>query len=171
VVPKEGIELFKQLTQRGVSIEISTNSLASTDNLMAFSGYYNQREELLEAGVGIYEFKPHPQIQTDLIERYPELKNKNPIFAIHAKSMVIDGETVFIGSFNLDPRSANLNTEVGALIHNKTLAKQLETAIKQDMKETNSWIISEDQNPDDEVSFSKCLKLYLMKILPLESIL
>jgi putative cardiolipin synthase len=171
VVPKGGIKLFKQLVKRGVSVNIITNSLTSTDNLMAFSGYHKQRDKLLKAGVEIFEFKPHPTIQAELIERYPQLKDKNPIFALHAKSMVIDGATIYIGTFNVDPRSANLNTEVGVLINNKVLAWQLETTIKQDMATSNSWAISEDENPDKEAPFSKRLKLHGYKLLPTKSIL
>jgi len=63
IMPKGGIELFKSLTKRGVRIRISTNSLASTDNIAAFSGYHRQRARLLNAGVELYEFKPHPGIQ------------------------------------------------------------------------------------------------------------
>ena len=68
IMPEGGIELFKQLVDRGVRIRISTNSLASTDNIQAFSGYYGQRDDLLEAGVELYEFNPHPAIEYELID-------------------------------------------------------------------------------------------------------
>nr|WP_320116822.1 phospholipase D family protein [uncultured Desulfuromonas sp.] len=113
VMPEGGLELFEELIKKGVKVRISTNSLLSTDNLQAFSGYSNQREDLLEAGIEVFEFQPHPRIQQHLMERYPKLKEKAPVFAIHAKTLVIDGEKLFVGTFNLDPRSANLNTEVG----------------------------------------------------------
>ena len=171
VMPKEGIKILRSLTDKGVKIRICTNSLASTDNLLAFSGYHKQRQQLLDVGVEIYEFMPHPKIQADLIKRYPRLADNNPVFAIHAKSMVIDGSTVFIGTFNLDPRSANLNTEVGVLIHNPDLGKQLESSISRDMLEENSWKITEDFDPDDEVPFSKRFKLLQYKLLPLNSVL
>ncbi len=90
-------------------MRIVTNSLASTDNLQAFSGYSKTAQTDTEkSGIKVYEFKPSPAIARNLIERYPRLKDKSPVFAIHAKSMVIDGTTLFIGTFNLDPRSANL---------------------------------------------------------------
>ena len=171
VVPKGGIKLFKKLIKRGVSIQIITNSLASTDNLLAYSGYHKQRKKLLKAGVDIYEFMPHPKIQSDLVKRYPRLAYKNPVFAIHAKSMVIDSESVYIGTFNLDPRSANLNTEVGVLISNVVLAKQLEASIQQDMLPENSWRITRDFNPDNTVSFLKRAKLNTYKLLPLKQVL
>ncbi len=171
ILSDEAMVFFAGLINRGISIKIVTNSLASTDNLQAFSGYHNQREDLLAMGIDIYEFKPHPQIQKDLIKRYHRLKNNNPVFALHAKSMVIDDETVFIGTFNLDPRSMNLNTEVGVLVKNARLGEQLQGNIQRDMLSGNSWRITNDFNEDDEVDFSKRAKLMFYKILPMQALL
>lgn len=171
VVPEEGIELMQRLTSRGVTIEISTNSMLSTDNLLAFSGYLKQRKKLLDAGVKIYEFKDNPAIQTELMRRYDNIKDYNPVFAIHAKSMVIDQQTVYIGTFNLDPRSANLNTEVGVVVNNPVLGQQLHNAIGDDIQEENSWFISEDFDPDGEASFGKRLKVRLLSWLPIDDVL
>lgn len=171
VLPKGGIELFAELRQRGVRIRISTNSLASTDNLAAFCGYFKQRPRLINAGIELYEYKPHPQIQTDLVERYPRLADKNPIFAIHAKSMVIDDTRVFIGTFNLDPRSANLNTEVGVLVDSPQLGEQLTQSIERDILPANSWRTTSGFNPDRDVSRSKRIKLGFINLFPLDPIL
>ena len=171
VIPDHGMALLQSLIDRGVEVKISTNSLASTDNLMAFSGYVKQRKQLLKMGVQLFEFKPHPQIQEILVQRYPVLKSYNPIFAIHAKSMVIDNRTLFIGTFNLDPRSANLNTEVGVLINNSVLAEELSESIGRDMAAENSWSISLTHNPDDEVGLAKRAKLWFYKLLPLKNVL
>lgn len=171
IMPKGGIELFKELVDRGVRIRISTNSLASTDNIQAFSGYHGQREELLEAGVELYEFKPYPAIRDQLIERYPRLAQYNPVFAIHAKSMVIDDSVVFIGTFNLDPRSANLNTEVGMLADSPQLASQLTESIELDIEPANSWQTTSDFNPDSEVGRLKRMRVWLNGILPLDPVL
>jgi len=171
VMPEGGIELFAELVRKGVRIRVSTNSLASTDNIQAFSGYHGQRKDLLEAGVELFEFKPHPAIKHELIERYPSLADKNPIFALHAKSMVIDDETVYIGTFNLDPRSANLNTEVGVLVDSEEVARQLTTSIERDMQTGNSWQTVEGYNPDSHVSRGKRLKMWINRLLPLEPVL
>jgi len=171
IVPEGGIELFARLVSRGVRLRISTNSLASTDNIPAFSGYYRQRERLLQAGVEIFEFKPNPGIQAELVERYPRLASKNPIFALHAKSMVIDGRTVFIGTFNLDPRSANLNTEVGILVDSSELALQLARSIERDMLPENSWQTTTEFSPDSEVGLLKRLHLWFDSLLPMDRIL
>ena len=171
VMPEGGIELFKELVDRGVRIRISTNSLASTDNIQAFSGYHGQRKALLNAGVELYEFKPYPAIRDELIERFPDLAVRNPVFAIHAKSMVIDDTTVFIGTFNLDPRSANLNTEVGMLADSIELARQLTASIEHDIDPANSWQTTLEFNPDMAVSRLKRLRVWLNRALPLEPVL
>jgi putative cardiolipin synthase len=171
IMPEGGIELFEELIARGVRIRVSTNSLASTDNIPAFSGYYGQRDDLLEAGVELYEFKPHPAYKNELIERYPRLAEKNPIFALHAKSMVVDDETVYIGTFNLDPRSANLNTEVGLFVDSVELARQLTASIERDIDPANSWHTTEEFNPDSEVSRGKRFKNWINWLLPMEPVL
>ncbi len=171
VMPEGGIELFKELVDQGVRIRISTNSLASTDNIQAFSGYHGQRKALLEAGVELYEFNPYPAIRDELIERYPRIAVNNPIFAIHAKSMVIDDRIVFIGTFNLDPRSANLNTEVGILTDSVELARQLTESIEHDIDPANSWQTTLDSNPDSVVGRMKRFRLWLNSLLPLEPVL
>jgi len=171
ILPKGGINLLAELHKRGVQIRISTNSLASTDNLAAFMGYFRQRPRLLNAGIELYEYKPHPQIQAELIERYPRLADKNPVFAIHAKSMVIDNKQIFIGTFNLDPRSANLNTEVGVLIESQTLAQELTQSIERDILPENSWQTTSEFNPDREVARGKRVTLGLINLMPIEPIL
>jgi len=170
VMPKGGMELFRELVKKGVEVRIVTNSLASTDNLQAFSGYKKQRRAILKAGIKVYEFKPDPAVRRELIERYPRLEKDPPIFAIHAKSMVIDGETLFVGTFNLDPRSANLNTEVGVLLHNPGLVARVERNIEKDMLPENSWDAAVDK-PDSYASAAKRRKLQFWKTLPLKPIL
>jgi len=171
IMPEGGIELFAELVRRGVRVRISTNSLASTDNIQAFSGYQGQREDLLLAGVEIFEFMDEPNIRTELIRRYPRIAANDPIFALHAKSMVIDGRITFIGTFNLDPRSANLNTEVGVLIESEVLAGEVAASIERDMLPGNSWPITLEFNPDFVVSRGKRIKTWFNRILPMEPIL
>lgn len=171
IMPKGGIELFESLIERGVRIRISTNSLASTDNIPAFSGYHGQRSDLLEAGVELFEFRPFPKDRRILIERYPSLAANRPIFALHAKSMVVDGKTVFIGTFNLDPRSANLNTEVGVLINSYELARQLTESIERDIAPGNSWQSTEEFTPDSVVSRGKRFRMWMNKIAPVDPLL
>jgi putative cardiolipin synthase len=171
IMPEGGIEFFDSLVDQGVRIRISTNSLASTDNIQAFSGYASQREDLLRAGIEIYEYRPYPAIRETLLERYPSIAENNPIFAIHAKSLVIDNSVVFIGTFNLDPRSANLNTEVGVLVSNEQLAKQLTASIERDIRAENSWKTTLDFNPDNEVGRARRFRVWINQLLPIEPVL
>lgn len=171
VMPEGGIEFFRRLVDRGVRIRISTNSLASTDNIQAFSGYASQREELLLAGIEVYEYKAYPAIRKELAGRHPAIDKNNTVFALHAKSLVIDNETIYIGTFNLDPRSANLNTEVGALITNEELAQQLTASIERDIRPENSWRTTLEFDPDDAVSAGKRIRVMFNRLLPLEPVL
>ena len=170
VLTDEALSLFAELVDRGVQVRIVTNSLASTDNMQAFSGYHKKRDALLSAGIELHEFRPYPMVQYQLNERHSEIKQHSPVFAVHAKTMVIDGELLFIGTFNLDPRSANLNTEIGVQIDSPLLARQVEASIERDMLPQNSWNLLTD-NPDEEASISKRAQLWFWELLPLEPIL
>ncbi len=170
VMPEGGLELFQKLVNRGVNVTISTNSLASTDNLQAFSGYFKQRKKILKAGINVYEYKPSPKIQQTLIERYTKIEKETPTFAIHAKSMVVDHQHLFVGTFNLDPRSANLNTEVGVLISDESLARKVEQSILEDISPQNSWD-SRRENPNQYAPLKKKLKVWFWRMIPLDPIL
>ncbi len=170
VMSDKAVSLFQSAIKRGVKVYINTNSLAATDNIQAFSGYRNQREQLLKMGVRIYEYKPNPLIKKQLIAASVLAEKRSPKFAIHAKTMVIDSETVFIGTFNFDPRSENLNTEIGVVIHNSVLANSVENAIKTDMLPENSWNAAND-NPDQYVSLTKRSKVRFLQMLPLKALL
>ncbi|MDP2978934.1 MAG: phospholipase D family protein [Thiobacillus sp.] len=160
--------LFKAAVERGVRVSILTNSLASTDNLQAFSGYRKQRKSLLKMGLDIREYKPDPANRALLMSRVnpPAVP---PVFALHAKSMVVDGQIAYIGTFNFDPRSENLNTEVGVIVHHAGLAQQLQTLMEADMRPENSW--SAADAPDQYVPLTKRGQVLLWQLLPLKPLL
>lgn len=169
ITTETGEQLFREAIKRGVKIRILTNSLASTDNLEAFAGYQKCRSNLLKAGVEIFEFKP------DAADRYRVMTgalqkklNYTPVFGLHAKSMVIDGETTVIGTFNLDPRSANLNTECVAIIHSKQIASGVLKGMEIEFKMENAWHTTLDFNPDSEAGKKKQLKAWTRKLVPKE---
>ncbi|MDH5546714.1 MAG: phospholipase D family protein [Gammaproteobacteria bacterium] len=170
VMTDEAILLFGELLRRGVSIKISTNSLSSTDNLPAFSGYKSQREELLALGMEIFEYKSAPVIQTSLMERRITQQKDFPVFALHAKTMVIDKQISYIGTFNLDPRSINLNTEIGAIIHSEKIASQVTQQILNDMLPENSWNAA-SEDADKHNSFWKRSKTLFWQLMPIEPLL
>ena len=162
-----GKQLFKEAVKRGVKIKILTNSLASTDNLQAFSGYQRDREELLKTGVRIFEFKPDAKIRFEIMTGALQKKmNHTPIFGLHAKSMVIDGKITVIGTFNLDPRSANLNTECVTVIHSEKIAKEVQQEMLVEIKPENAWETTLNFNPDSESSLKKNIKAKVMKVVP-----
>jgi putative cardiolipin synthase len=165
---KEAMTLFAELIERGVKIRINTNSLASTDNLQAFAGYRSQRKALIKMGVDIYEFRPDAAKQKALMSRHHDTE-KRPLFALHAKTMVVDSASVYIGTFNLDPRSINLNTETGVIIYEPALAQQVEAEIESDMLPENSWSATSD--PDSHSSWFKRSRARFWQLMPIKSLL
>jgi cardiolipin synthase C len=171
VLSEPALALFRDARERGVEVLINTNSLASTDNLPAFSGYRKQRAELLKMGLGIFEYRPDAEVQwRQMQQRIPALQGPAPIFSLHAKTLVIDSKIVVIGTFNLDPRSENLNTEVGAVIHDASVAKAVEALIEADMAPASSWDAARD-DPDRHVDWLKRAKVRLLQALPLRPLL
>jgi len=159
--------LFKSAIDRGVKIRILTNSLASTDNLDAFNGYQRNRKDLLEIGVEVHEFRP------DAAERYRimtrDLQEKldfTPTFGLHSKTMVVDNKITVIGTFNLDPRSANLNTECLTIIYSEKVTANVMQGIEEEFKAENSWQTTLDFNPDDKVGKKKRFNTWTRKIVP-----
>ena len=160
-------KLFKNASERGVKIRILTNSLASTDNVEAFSSYQSDREKLLKTGVRIFEFRPDAAERTKIMtgELQGTLKHK-PIFGLHAKSMVIDGKTTVVGTFNLDPRSANLNTECIVIVKSEKVSEGVLKGMEEEFKPNNSWETTLKFNPDDKVGTYKRLKTWTRKVIP-----
>jgi phosphatidylserine/phosphatidylglycerophosphate/cardiolipin synthase-like enzyme len=150
-----------------VKIRILTNSLASNDNLEAFSGYKKDRENLLNTGVRLFEFKPNAAERYKIMtSELQEKLNYTPVFGLHAKSMVIDGEITVIGTFNLDPRSANLNTECITIIHSAKITKGVQAGMEEEFKPDNSWETTLEFNPDKEAGLSRRVKAWTRKIVP-----
>ncbi|WP_213226243.1 phospholipase D family protein [Caballeronia sp. NK8] len=117
-----GVKTLGAATRRGVRVAVLTNSLAATDAVAVQAGYAPYRVPLLQNGVELYEFKP---IQLEG-ERSPRagLFGSQSRASLHAKAYVIDRSILVIGSMNLDPRSAKLNTELALVIHSKPIAEE-----------------------------------------------
>lgn len=112
-----GVDYLTQKADRGVSIQMFTNSLEATDVPIVHGGYAPYRQEMLEHGIHIFELHRHPAL---------DQKQRRHLFpsapaSLHSKALVIDGDKTFIGSLNLDPRSILWNTEVGVLVYSKKL--------------------------------------------------
>jgi putative cardiolipin synthase len=171
VFSDQALALFRGVRERGVEVRINTNSLAATDNLPASSGYRNQRAQMLALGLRIFEYRPDAQVQRRQMEqRIPALQGPAPIFSLHAKTLVIDSEVVVIGTFNLDPRSENLNTEVGAVIRDASVARAVEALIEADMAAGSSWDAARD-DPDQYADRLKRAQVRVLQALPLRPLL
>jgi putative cardiolipin synthase len=170
VLSDEALVLMSQARARGVRIRIVTNSLAATDNVMAFSGYRKQRGELLAAGLEIYEIRPDAAVMRELMRQMAPAAGKAPIFAIHAKTMVVDGKVTFIGTYNFDLRSQNLNTEAGVIVHSEAIAGAVERAILTDILPANSWNAATD-NPDRHASTARRAKVQALQAAPIKPLL
>ena len=115
-----GMELLRELRSRNVDVTVLTNSLGSTDEPAVHQGYSRYREDMLRMGVHLYE------LSSTRVKKNKHLFLFNQSLGrLHAKLVVIDKQTCFIGSMNLDPRSATLNTELGAVIKSPQLAREL----------------------------------------------
>lgn len=120
ILQDRGIEEMDGLTSRHVAVRALTNSAATNDVIAAQAGYANTRENLLKAGVALYELRPDSNMK-----RHWSMAAGKSRAALHTKALVFDRKTVFIGSFNLDPRSRFINTEIGVMVDSPQLAEEL----------------------------------------------
>ena len=146
-VPKEkGAEFFADIARKGVSVRILTNSLAANDVSVVHAGYARYRRPLLAAGVELYELKPSKERPGMRV-----LTSRGSSRAsLHTKAMVVDKAQVYVGSMNLDPRSAWLNTETGLLVHCPDLAGQVSRFIEASMTPEQSYRVLIDPDSDGE---------------------
>jgi putative cardiolipin synthase len=119
------LELLERKLAEGVYVTILTNSLRSTDGVLPHAGYVKYRRRLVRAGVDVREYKG------------PDM--------LHAKTVVIDGRVVLIGSYNLDPRSQNLNTEVMCVVEDADVGRQVLDSI--DVHLANAWTVHRAGRP------------------------
>ena len=152
VPSKELIELLEKKLSEGVYVLIVTNSLRSIDGVLPHAGYIKYRRRLIRAGIDMREYKG------------PD--------ALHAKSVVVDGRVALVGSYNVDPRSANLNTEVMCVADDEEMARELLDAI--DVHARNAWRVDRNGRPPREerapmrVSIAKSFRAWAARlILPL----
>jgi len=117
----EGTIALMALARSGVKVRILTNSLAASDESAVHAGYAKHRYDLLQAGVQLYEMKPNALLQE--AEKFKLGRSSST--GLHAKTFAVDRSRIFVGSFNMDQRSAKINTEMGLVIDSPTLATQL----------------------------------------------
>ena len=136
LIPNEDmLNNARDLVQKGVKIKVLTNSLASQDVPAVNSHYGPWRKPIIDAGIELYELRPDAAIkaQTDT----PPIVSG--FIGLHSKASVVDRTSVYIGSFNLDPRARDFNTEMGVLIDSPEIAEELAQLAEELMLPENSW--------------------------------
>lgn len=140
VPQKEGKEKLTELANKGGSVRVLTNSFKANDVALVHAFYAKYRKELLKNGVELYEFLPAVS-EENLYANTKEISKKAKVSlkglsrsSLHAKLMALDSKQVFIGSFNFDPRSANLNTEIGVIINSPPLANAVHKTMDDNLK-------------------------------------
>jgi cardiolipin synthase C len=142
---KQGVALLSELVARGVRIRILTNSLASTDSPLVDIGYSRYRVPLLKLGIDLREMRPKLGQRH---ARFHPFRSSNA--SLHAKALVIDQKIVFIGSLNMDERSARINSELGLVISSSEIARQV-TSLLDDLSSDSSYKLQLDA--DDRVEW------------------
>lgn len=141
LVPGEkGMAAFEDLSRRQVKLTLLTNSLAANDEPLVHTGYARYRERLLASGADLYELSPE---RTTANKRFDMFGNS--LGRLHAKTAAIDRRRIFIGSMNLDPRSATQNTEMGVVVDSPQLAREMLRVINIS-KLQNSYRLRLDKN-------------------------
>ena len=120
-VPNETlIQGLIEMQKRGINVTIVTNSLAANNQLVVHSGYAPARKPLLKEGIKIYEARPDVTLSGAHL-----VASSGGTSTLHTKAFAVDRRELFIGSFNFDPRSAYINTELGVIIESPELAASL----------------------------------------------
>lgn len=173
-----GMALLEDLARRGVRISVITNSLAATDVVAVHGGYARYRERLLASGIVLHELKPsHSEGASVLGSRGASL---------HTKAFAIDGELAFVGSFNLDPRSVALNTEMGGFVRHPEVARQVRDEHDRLAAPARSWRVTREgrrrlrwtaeeggvtvtRRREPDASLSLRILARVLRMLPIES--
>ncbi len=136
-----GVQFLESLVEEGIVVSVLTNAYEATDVPLVHAGYSHYRQGLVEAGIDIYELKK------SFADNIPEPSDRGLVgssaSSLHAKTFVVDSERLFVGSLNLDPRSAKINTEMGVVILNDQLTKEVEEIIKSKLLERSYKVVSE----------------------------
>ncbi|MCJ8189975.1 phospholipase D-like domain-containing protein [Sphingomicrobium aestuariivivum] len=141
---RRGMEAIGAAAGRGVDFRIVTNSLGATDVPPVFGAYAKYREELLDDGVELYEFRAAPGDKAQINWRH----SFRSTASLHGKSLIVDGRDVFVGSFNLDPRSAQLNSEMGLFFEDPDTAARLAAMI-----DRNAFLWSVERDGEGEIVY------------------
>lgn len=183
---KKGVEYFAKKVKAGIKVTVFTNSLASNDVSLVFSGYKKYRKDLLKAGVELYEMKP--LVSAQLRKKSQVIGSSGARLGLHGKVYIFDRRVMFVGSMNLDPRSVELNSELGILFESPELASKYvgemidelpEIAYRVTMTDKGKlhWTTEDDEgnvvtlDKEPETSFWKSFKSAFLYIFVPESMM
>ena len=183
----EGVERVRLNQERGIRQRMLTNSLATNDVAAAHAGYAKYRRDLIKSGVELYELRPDAKSQ----RRFWSLLAGRSKASLHTKAFVVDQEIVLIGSFNFDPRSISINTEIIIQVESAELAAQVLKYMDEGVQPENSyrvvleqeqgydrdrlvWITEQDgkevrYHSEPEVGLWRRFTVWFMGLLPIES--
>ena len=134
----------------GKSVRVLTNSLVANDVAAVHGGYARYRKALLKGGVQLWELKPAGDPGNSSL-----LGSSGA--SLHTKAFVVDGEKLFVGSYNLDPRSTSLNCEQGVIVEDSALAREMESLFERQIGGTHAWQVTLEEGDlrwsDGESSF------------------
>ena len=185
---KAGTKNLSAYPESGIKLRIVTNSLAATDVGAVHAGYAKRRKALLRSGTRLYELKPDATRAGAPAAGHPKSGAGSSSTSLHGKTLAVDRSRVFVGSFNLDQRSANLNTEMGVMIEDPRLADAVSDWVDRAPKTVAyqviltpdgcglEWIELTDQGEiryhnEPKVGFFKRLFVKILGWLPIESML
>jgi putative cardiolipin synthase len=172
---EQGARSLTDLAGSGGDVTVLTNSLAANDVAAVYAGYARYRTRLLRAGVHTYELKPDAGHDGDISV------SGSSGASLHSKAALIDDDEAFVGSFNLDPRSASLNSEQGVLVTDPVLNRELQDYFQQVSAPTHAWRVDLDAHGDTRwtddhgsttstpASFGRRLRAAIARLLPIES--
>jgi putative cardiolipin synthase len=170
-----GTRALVREAKSGTQVRILTNSLAANDVAAVHGGYSQYRRDLLNGGVSLWELKP-----------LPGAGKQGSFFgsqgaSLHTKALAVDTRALFVGSYNLDPRSTSLNCEQGVLVHDESLTQQFRRIFDQQSSGDRAWKVtlqqgsmrwsdgSETFDSEPQASAGRRFQAWLARVLPIES--
>lgn len=172
---KRGTGLFVEQARAGRQVRILTNSLAANDVAAVHGGYERYRKDLLKGGVELWELKPLPGVKA----RASMFGSSGA--SLHTKALAVDGERLFVGSYNLDPRSTSLNCEQGVLVTSAVLGRQFEALFEAQTDGARAWQVTlvdgrlswtdgtSTFGEDPMTTAGQRFQAWLARVLPIES--
>lgn len=173
IVGKKDIKAFKKLKREipELDIKVSSNSLSAADHFYAYAFSFKLKREYVKGMKWrIFELKGLPKDNDLMVPPLDGVEREKDYFTcIHAKTYVVDDDKAFIGSFNIDPRSANLNTEAGFIIEDKVVAQAVKKDINRDMLAQNSYTIGKKRKVPILGGVGESIG-YIMNLIPIVDI-